>query len=215
MPNNVVTSVLVIDDHDVVRRGLISYFDGISDFKIVGQASHGSDALDLYKKLNPDIVLVDIVMPDIDGIMVTRHLCEYDPNAVVVALSSYIDEEKIRGIINAGAIGYLVKTISSDTLLQTLRDVVRGGIAFSDEIQTLLKANQKSNTSSNTDIHLTERELEILNLVTEGLNNREIGEQLYVSTSTVKFHIQSIFSKLNVNNRIELVTLAFRYGIVS
>jgi two-component system, NarL family, response regulator LiaR len=204
--------IAVIDDHMKIHLGIAAAVEAFDDLEVVAHGNSGREALELCAQYNPDIVLMDVIMPDMDGIQATQAIHERFPSIKVVALSSYQDEEGVRAMLQAGAVGYVLKTASIDDLAHTIRAANAGKIVFSPEIaQTLLKPPP---SQSEPGFGLTQREREILQLLVQGLNNSEIAAALTISISTAKYHVSSIFTKLKVSNRVEAATLAKDKGLV-
>src|SRR5688572_15153457 len=204
--------VLLADDHSKVHRTIASIINHLPDIDLVAQASSGAEAIQLCAEYQPDIVLMDVVMPEMDGIQATRLIHEQFPQIKILALSSFRDEESIRDMIKAGAVGYVLKGSSIDDLANTLRLTQRDMAVFSSDITSVLLHRD---TAPTEDYGLTEREFDILRLLVEGLNNRQIAEALTISRATVKFHLSSIFTKLNVSSRVEATVLAIAKNLVS
>ena len=204
--------VLVVDDHTMVRRGLATFLKVFDDLELAGEAAGGQEAIQLCAKIQPDVVLMDMVMPDMDGATTTRRIREQSPSIQVIALTSFKEESLVQSAIQAGAIGYLLKDVSADELAQAIRSAHAGRSTLSPEAaQALVHAVSQPPA---TGVDLTERERVVLALMVEGLNNTQIAGRLTVSPSTIKSHVSNILSKLGVSSRTEAVTLALRYGLV-
>jgi NarL family two-component system response regulator LiaR len=205
--------VLVVDDHTMVRRGLATFLKVFDDLVMVGEAASGQEAIQLCDKLQPDVVLMDMVMPDMDGATATRLIRKQSSQVQVLALTSFKEEILVQSALQAGAIGYLLKDVSADELAQAIRAAHAGRSTLSPEAaQALVHATSQPPAPG---IDLTERELEVLSLIVEGLNNSQIAARLTVSPSTVKSHVSSILSKLAVTSRTEAVSLALRNRLVT
>jgi NarL family two-component system response regulator LiaR len=204
--------VLVVDDHTMVRRGLATFLKVFDDLELVGEAADGQAAIRLCVELQPDVVLMDMVMPDMDGAAATRLIRKQCESVQVLALTSFKEEVLIQSALQAGAIGYLLKDVSADNLAQAIRDAHAGRASLSPEIAQVLVHAASQPPAPGLD--LTEREREVLTLMIEGLNNTQIAGKLTVSPSTVKSHVSNILSKLGVASRTEAVTLALRNDIV-
>ena len=205
--------VLVVDDHTMVRRGLATFLKVFDDLELAGEAAGGQEAVQLCAKVQPDVVLMDMVMPDMDGPTATRLIREQSPSVQVIALTSFKEESLVQGALQAGAIGYLLKDVSADELAQAIRSAHAGRSTLSPEAaQALIHAVSQPPA---TGLDLTERERVVLALMVEGLNNTQIAGRLTVSPSTIKSHVSNILSKLGVSSRTEAVTLALRNGLVT
>jgi NarL family two-component system response regulator LiaR len=205
--------VLVVDDHTMVRRGLATFLKVFDDLVMVGEAASGQEAIQLCDELQPDVVLMDMVMPDMDGATATRLIRKQSSQVQVLALTSFKEEILVQSALQAGAIGYLLKDVSADELAQAIRAAHAGRSTLSPEAaQALVHATSQPPAPG---IDLTERELEVLALMVDGLNNTQIAAKLTVSPSTVKSHVSSILAKLGVASRTEAVSLALRNRLVA
>jgi len=205
--------VLLVDDHMVVRSGLSTVLAIYDDMQLVGEAGDGEEALRLCERLQPDVVLMDLVMPKMDGVAATRAIKERRPQIQVIALTSFKEKEYVEGALKAGASGYLLKNVSAEELVNAIRKAAAGQPSLSPEAAQVLI--QKVNEPPPPGQDLTDREKEILALMVEGLSNNEIAERLFVSQSTIKFHVSNILSKLSVTGRTEAVALAVKYKLVN
>ena len=203
--------VMLVDDHTMVRRGLATFLKVFDDLQLVGEAESGEAAIQLCGQVQPDVVLMDMVLPAMDGVASTRMIRQKFPQVQVIALTSFKTAELVRNALEAGAIGYLLKDVSADDLVRAIRAAHAGRATLSPEAaQTLVEtANQPARGPS-----LTERELDVLVLMVEGLNNTQIAGKLTVSPSTVKSHVSNILAKLGVASRTEAVTLALRSHLI-
>jgi NarL family two-component system response regulator LiaR len=210
MPPSTPIRVLVVDDHTMVRRGLATFLRAYDDLELAGEADSGPAAVELCAQLQPDVVLMDMIMPDMDGAAATRLIRKHSHSIQVVALTSFKEEVLIQSALQAGAIGYVLKDVSADELAQAIRAAHAGRATLSPEAAQVLVDAQ----SPRPGIDLTERERAVLALMVEGLNNTQIAAMLSVSPSTIKSHVSSILSKLGVASRTEAVTLALRSRLV-
>jgi NarL family two-component system response regulator LiaR len=204
--------VLLVDDHAVVRSGLSAFLLAFDGLELVGEAGSGEEAVRLCDRLQPDVVLMDLVMPGMDGAQTTRAIRERCPAIQVIALTSFKEQELVEGAMEAGAIGYLLKNVSAEELARAIREAHVGRPTLAPEAAQALIQARREPTKIGFD--LTEREREVLALLIEGLNNPEIAERLIVSRSTIKFHVSSILSKLGVASRTEAVALAVKEGLL-
>lgn len=205
--------VMIVDDHTMVRRGLAVFLKIFDDLLLVGEAENGEIALQLCEKVKPDVILMDMVMPIMDGAAATCAIRQQFPHIQVIALTSFKEGELIKTALEAGAIGYLLKDVSADDLVRAIRSANSGRATLSPEVaQSLVET---ANLPPAPGLDLTERERDVLSLMTEGLSNTQIAGKLIVSSSTIKSHVSNILSKLGVASRTEAVTLALRNHIVS
>jgi NarL family two-component system response regulator LiaR len=203
--------VMIVDDHAVVRSGLSAFLLAFDDLEHVGDATGGADAVSKCIALRPDVVLMDLVMPDVDGAEATRRIKEACPLVQVIALTSYKEDDLVQGVLKAGAISYLLKNVTADQLADAIREAHAGRPTLAPEAaQVLIKAA----TEPATEDGLTTRELEILRLMVNGDSNPDIAEKLFVSRSTVKFHVSNILMKLGAATRTEAVAIALHRRFV-
>jgi two-component system, NarL family, response regulator LiaR len=203
--------VLLVDDHTMVRRGLATFLLVFDDLKLVGESDNGADAIQQCAALQPDVVLMDMSMPGMDGVDATRAIRRQFPQVQVLALTSFKEGELIKNALEAGAIGYLLKDVTSDELAQAIRAAHAGRATLSPEAAQAIV--QTANQPPPPGLDLTEREREVLALMVEGLNNTQIAAKLTVSSSTIKSHVSNVLTKLGVASRTEAVTMALRKKI--
>ena len=204
--------VLVVDDHAMVRRGLETFLKAFDDLELAGEAASGQAAVQLSAQLQPDVVLMDMVMSDMDGAAATRLIRRQSDSVQVIALTSFKEKILIQSAMHAGAIGYLLKDVSADELAQAIRAAHAGRVTLAPEAAQALV--QTASQDPPLGLDLTERERAVLALMVEGLNNPQIAAKLTVSPSTVKSHVSNILSKLGVASRTEAVTLALRKRLI-
>jgi len=205
--------VMVVDDHPMVRRGLATILKVFPDLELAGEASTGEMAVQLCQQIKPDVILMDMLLPDMDGVATTRIIHKQSPEVKIVALSSYKDEALVLNVMQAGAIGYLLKDVSANDLAQAIRGALAGQITLSPEASKVVIHAATQPPLPGHD--LTERERAVLSLMVEGLNNTQIASRLVVSPSTIKSHVSNILSKLNVSGRTEAVSMAMRNKLIS
>jgi len=203
--------VMIVDDHAVVRSGLSAFLLAFDDLEHVGDATGGADAVGKCIALRPDVVLMDLVMPDVDGAEATRRIKEACPEVQVIALTSYKEDDLVQGALKAGALSYLLKNVSADELAGAIRAAHAGRPTLAPEAAEVLI---KAATESPEEDGLTRRELEILELMVTGLGNPDIAEKLFVSRSTIKFHVSNILMKLGAATRTEAVAIALHRKLV-
>lgn len=203
--------ILLVDDHEMVRLGLKSYLDLQEDVEVVAESSNGREGVELALELRPDVIIMDIVMPEMNGIEATMAILETWPEAKILILTSYLDNEKIYPVLDAGAKGYMLKTSSADEILHAIRKVARGEIAIETEVSKKVQYHR-----NHIELHddLTARERDILGLLAKGYENQRIADELYISLKTVKTHVSNILSKLEVSDRTQAVVYAFQHHLV-
>ena len=203
--------ILLVDDHEMVRLGLKSYLDLQEDVEVVAESSNGREGVEQGLELRPDVIIMDIVMPEMNGIEATMAILETWPEAKILILTSYLDNEKIYPVLDAGAKGYMLKTSSADEILHAVRKVARGEIAIETEVSKKVQYHR-----NHIELHddLTARERDILGLLAKGYENQRIADELYISLKTVKTHVSNILSKLEVSDRTQAVVYAFQHHLV-
>lgn len=205
--------VLLVDDHLMVRDGLRTFLSLQEDIEVVAEASNGQEAIALCAQTQPDVILMDILMPGMDGPTATQKIRANFPDIKVIALTSFVEPELVKSAIQSGAISYLLKDVRPERLAQAIRDACQGkSIIVAPAAQVLVQAIQQTPPSGNA---LTERENEVLKYLTEGRSNKEIAQALNISLGTVRFHTTNIYTKLGVSNRTEAAHLALKQGLIS
>jgi NarL family two-component system response regulator LiaR len=204
---------MLVDDHNVVRSGLATFLKAYDDLELVAEAKNGREAVDLCPQKKPDVILMDLMMPEMDGIAATQAIMADYPEIKIVAMTSFEDEQLVQGVLAAGAISYLLKNVTSDELAKAIREAVSGRSTLSPEAASALVHATRPTFQPSYD--LTEREKEVLNLVVQGHSNQHIAEELVISLATVKAHISSILSKLGVTSRAEEIAFAIKHKLVT
>ena len=213
MPETKPIRVMLVDDHAVVRSGLSAFLMVYPDLELVGEAEGGEEAVARAALLQPDVILMDLGMPGMDGVAATRAIRQKYPHIQIVALTSYKDDNLVQGALQAGAIGYLLKNVSATELASAIRSAHARRMTLSSEAAQALVQSASQTVPASDD--LTERERDVLRLMVDGLSNAEIAERLVVSPSTIKYHVGNIFTKLGVDNRVAAVSLALQRKLVS
>ena len=212
MDKNNRIQVLIVDDHAVVRSGLGTFLKVCPDMELVAEASDGNEAVQMVGLHQPQVVLMDLKMPGMDGISATREIHKKYPQIKVIALTSFSEQTMIQGALQAGAVGYLQKNATATELANAIRSAHAGRMVLSPEaIQVLAESVTQTHLPGN---ELTDRELDVLRCLVDGMNNNEIAEKLFISLGTVKFHISNIFQKLGVSSRVEVVKIAIEQKII-
>ena len=203
--------VILVDDHEMVRLGLKSFLNLQPDVEVVGEAGNGLEGINLALELKPDVVVMDLVMPEMSGVEATLKLLEEWKEAKILVLTSYLDNEKIYPVIEAGAKGYMLKTSSAAEILNAIQKVARGELAIETEVDKKIKAHDMQ-----PELHedLTARERDILRLLAKGYDNQTIADELFISLKTVKTHVSNILAKLEVDDRTQAVVYAFKHHLV-
>ncbi|MGD8625401.1 MAG: response regulator transcription factor [Anaerolineae bacterium] len=207
--------VLVIDDHAIVRKGICALLATESDIEVVGEAKNGREAVAMAKKLRPDVILMDLVMPELDGLEATRRILAAQPEIRVLVLTSFTGDDKVFPAIRAGAQGYLLKDSSPQELIQAIHQVYRGESSLDPSVARRVLQEFSHPSGRNDSDPLTDRESEVLQLVARGHSNREISEQLGISNATVRSHMSSILAKLKLSSRTQAAIYALREGLAS
>ena len=204
--------VMLVDDHTMVRRGLVTFLKAFDDLELAGEAESGEAAIQLCAEVSPDVILMDMALPMMDGATATRAIRQQFPQVQVIALTSFKEGDLVKNALEAGAIGYLLKDVSADELRRAILAAHAGRATLSPEAAQALV--ETANQPAAPGLDLTEREREVITLMIEGLNNTQIAARLTVSPSTIKSHVSNILAKLGVASRTEAVTLALRNRIV-
>jgi NarL family two-component system response regulator LiaR len=213
MENSRTIRVMLVDDHNVVRSGLATFLKAHEDLELVGEAKNGMDAIRLCRAKKPDVILMDLMMPEMDGIAATRAILADYPDIKIIAMTSFEEEQLVHGVLAAGAISYLLKNVTGDELAKAIRDAVAGRSTLAPEAARVLVQATRPTEQPWGD--LTEREREVLNLVVQGRSNQQIADAMVISIATVKAHISSILSKLGVSSRAEAIAYAIKNKLVT
>ncbi|MGI8387226.1 response regulator [Robertmurraya sp. P23] len=206
--------VVFVDDHEMVRIGVSSYLSAQPDIEVVGEADNGKTAIPMVLELRPDIVLMDLVMKEMDGIEATRQIIAEWPDAKIIIVTSFLDDEKVYPALEAGATSYMLKTSKASEIANAVRATYHGQSVLEPEVtgKMMLKMRQKNDVAPHEE--LTSREMEILLLMAEGKSNQEIADDLFIALKTVKTHVSNILSKLQVQDRTQAVIYAFKHELV-
>ena len=204
--------IMLVDDHDMVRRGMAVFLQALPDMELVGEAADGTEAIELVDQIQPDVILMDVMMPEMGGIEATRRIKTRYPAVQVLMLSSSKDEESIKSAIQAGAIGYILKNVGINEMAEAVRNAAHGQATLSPAVtQVLVAATARP---PEPEYRLTDRERELLGLLAKGYSNSDIASHLTISLSTVKFHVSSILVKLKASSRMEAVAIAHEQHLV-
>lgn len=207
--------LLIADDHRVVREGLKAFIAPTPGFEIIGEASNGAEAVELASRLKPDVVLLDLMMPGMDGIEATQQIRQNNSKAKVIIITSFMEEDRVIHAVKAGAAGYLLKDSSPLEIESAIREVAKGGSAFPSRIASILvKEINRPQEKPKDEIPLTERETEILKLIARGYSNQQIADELFLSVWTVRTYVSTVLEKLQVENRTLATLYALREGLV-
>ncbi|MGT2799805.1 response regulator transcription factor [Streptococcus marmotae] len=204
--------VLLVDDHEMVRLGLKSFLNLQADIEVIAEASDGQEGIAKALELRPDIIVMDLVMPQLSGVDATLEILKEWKEAVVLILTSYLDNEKIYPVLKAGAKGYMLKTSSADEIVRAIRKVYQGELAIETEVEKKMEYQKRHPALHDG---LTAREKEILTLLAKGYDNQRIADESFISLKTVKTHVSNILSKLAVSDRTQAVVYAFQHGLVA
>lgn len=206
--------VLITDDHEMVRIGVSAYLSIQPDIEVVGEAEDGEKAVKLALELRPDIILMDLVMDGMDGIQATKEIIERWPDAKIIIVTSFLDDDKVYPALEAGATSYILKTSKASEIAEAIRKTFDGQTILEPEVTNKMMAKMRSKNESLPHEELTPREREVLLLMAEGKSNQEIADELFIALKTVKVHVSNILSKLDVEDRTQAVIYAFKHSLV-
>jgi len=216
MSENKIIRVLVVDDHAIIRKGIRAVLDLVPDIEMVGEAENGVQAVKLEQELNPDVILMDLMMPEMDGIAAIKEIKKQRPNARILVLTNFAGEEMIFPAIKAGAVGYHLKDSSPETLIEAIRQVSQGVASLHPSIaKKVLDELHNSGRQKLSDDPLTQREVEVLRRIAQGHENKEIADELVISEATVRTHVSNILGKLHLASRTQAALYALREGLAS
>jgi NarL family two-component system response regulator LiaR len=209
-------SIILVDDHEVVRRGVRTYLNTIAEFDVIGECSSGEEAIHMVAEHIPDIVLMDLIMPGMDGIETTRQIKKISPRTQVVVLTSYHEDAHIFPALKAGAISYILKDMKMDKLVEALKKAVQGEVTLHPRVAARVLQNIRGDGGEDQPLftELTEREQDVLKLIANGMTNSQIAEELVITENTVKGHVSNILSKLHLGDRTQAAVYAWQRGIV-
>ena len=206
--------VLFVDDHEMVRIGVTTFLKTQKDIEVVGEAANGEEGIKMALELRPDIILMDIVMDQMDGIEATKRIIESWPEAKIIMVTSFVDDDKVYPALEAGATSYLLKTSKASEIANAIRKTAKGESVFEQEVTNKMMAKMRGNLSPDLHEQLTEREREILLLIASGKTNQEIADQLFIALKTVKVHVSNILSKLEVKDRTQAAIYAHEHKLI-
>ena len=210
-------SIIVVDDHEVVRKGLRGYLETLPEFSVMGEAASGEEAINLVMEFIPDVVLMDLIMPGMDGVEATRRVKKISPRTQVIVLTSYHEDIHIFPALKAGAVAYVLKDMKMDKLADVITRVVKGETILHPLVAERVLKNLRGESGNDEDVltgDLTDREMEVLKLIANGLSNNQIAEKLVITENTVKGHVSNILSKLHLLDRTQAAVYAWKKGIV-
>lgn len=216
---NAPKKIMIVDDHDMVRLGLSTYLALEPDLEVIGEASNGRQAVDWLRERSekglplPDLILMDLMMPEMDGIEATKTITAEYPSLKIIILTSFLEDEKVMDGIQAGAVSYVLKSVSSEELVYAINGALKGMPVMSGEVSQALARGIRRKNTEDEDENLTQREKEVLLLIAEGKSNKEISEELYISIKTVKTHVSNLLMKLGAEDRTQLAIYAHRKGL--
>lgn len=206
--------VLIVDDHEMVRLGISSYLGVQDDMEVAGEAENGQEGLDMALKLRPDVILMDLVMPKMNGVDATKKILKAWPAARVIILTSFIDDELVYPAMEAGAASYILKTSTAEEIADAIRQTAKGRTVLEPQVSDKIQNHGKEMADIALYDDLTSREREVLRLIAQGKSNQEIADELFITLKTVKTHVSNILAKLEVDDRTKAAIYAFKHGIV-
>lgn len=206
--------ILLVDDHEMVRIGVSAYLKIQPDMEVVGEAVNGMEAVDKALELRPDIILMDMVMPGMNGAEATKAIIDKWPEAKIMIITSFLDDDKVYPALEAGAISYILKTSNAKRIAEAIRETLKGQTVLEPEVTTKMMKRMRGGNQSSPHEQLTERELEVLLLISKGKTNQDIADELYIAVKTVKTHVSNLLSKLEVQDRTQAVIYAFKNDLV-
>lgn len=206
--------MIIVDDHEMVRMGISSYLSTDEDFEILGEGNNGKEAVELAERFKPDVVLMDLLMPEMDGIEATRKIKEVSPDSKVIILTSFMDDKQVFPAIEAGAFSYLLKTTRAPDIADAIRLAAQGESTLEPVVATKLMNRMRSKSTPAPHESLSDRELEVLILLGEAKSNQEIADQLFIGIKTVKTHVSNILQKLGLEDRTQAAVYAHKFGLM-
>jgi len=211
---NVLIKILIADDHEMVRIGVSAYLSAQPDMTVVGEAANGQQAVEKALELKPDIILMDNVMPVMTGAEATEQIIKQWPNAKIMMVTSFLDDDKVYPALEAGAVSYILKTSNAKQIAEAIRKTINGETVLEPEVTTKMISRMRNNNNTALHEQLTDREMEVLLLVAQGKTNQDIADELFIALKTVKTHVSNILAKLDVQDRTQAVVYAFQNGLV-
>lgn len=206
--------ILFADDHEMVRIGVTAYLSSQPDMEVVAEADDGTTAVQLALELRPDIILMDLVMKEMDGIEATKRIIAEWPEAKIIIVTSFLDDEKVYPALEAGAASYMLKTSKAEEIAEAIRATYKGQTILEPEVTGKIMNRMRAKQEKHLHDQLTEREMEVLLMLAQGKTNQEIADELFISLKTVKVHVSNILGKLEVQDRTQAVIYAFKHGLV-
>jgi two-component system, NarL family, response regulator LiaR len=211
---NRLIKILLVDDHEMVRIGVSAYLKIQPDMEVVGEAVNGIEAVEKALVLRPDIILMDMVMPGMNGAEATKAIIDQWPEAKIMIVTSFLDDDKVYPALEAGAISYILKTSNAKRIAEAIRETLKGQTVLEPEVTTKMMKRMRGGNQSSPHEQLTERELEFLLHISKGKTNQEIADELFIAVKTVKTHVSNLLSKLEVQDRTQAVIYAFKHDLV-